>query len=346
MPRAARSTVLSAFLVALTLTTAAAQTAGPTDVWWTVHRVHRFQFYAFPADTVAWPHARFAGFDLNEAATHETATVAGPVSMRTDVVAGAGVLTADFSTSAHNDAQYGLYHLLTNTLEVKAYVRGAPGTPCLVERVRRGTGLASRMGGLPGGLQPVNGTARATFADSSAYVPDGGVDSTALADSVVIPLNTNADTIRVNGELYSAVYSLVLPAGTHLTQAVCILGCMRAPASFVSDVAGTLKIEITPGVNPVGAPLAPGRDTDLRVSAAPNPVRGSSAVTFAARAGEPVSVAVFDLGGRRVAQLWEGSATGAAQRVDWRPGRGEAGVYLIRAEAGRRTVATKVAVVR
>lgn len=321
---------------------AAAQAAGPTDVYWSVHRVHKFQIYAFPADTLPWEHARFAGFDLNVASTHDTGTVNGPVSMRTDLVAGSGVLTADLATIAEIAAQRGLYHLLTNTLEIKAYVRGAPGTPCLVERVRAGRGLAWRLGGLPGGLQPVNGTSRATFADSSAYVPDGGVDSTALADSVVIPLLSTADTIRVNGELYSAVYGNSLLMPVHLTQAVCILGCMTAAANFLGEATGTLRIEVTPSVNPVSVPV--GAPVPIALSAAPNPVRGTGTVTFTALAGERASVAVFDPAGRCVARLWDGPATGAPQRLAWHPAGARPGVYLVRAESGGRATTAKVVV--
>lgn len=335
---------LAVLLAPLIPASARSQTAGPTDVYWSVHRVHKFQIYAFPGDTLEWEHARFAGFDLSEAATHDTGTVNGPVSMRTDLVAGAGVLTADLATFAEIAAQRGLYHLLTNTLEIKAYVRGAPGTSCVVERVRAGTGLASRLGGLPGSLQPVNGTSRASFADSSAYVPDGGVDSTALADSVVIPLNTTADTIRVNGELYSAVYSTSLQLPAHLTQAVCVLGCMTAAANFLAEAGGTLKVEVTPFVDPVGAPA---RAAELLgLSAAPNPVGATGVVTFRASAGERSRVAVFDPAGRRVALLWDGPATGAPQRLAWHPAGARAGVYLVRAEAGGRVVVAKVVVAR
>jgi hypothetical protein len=81
------------------------------------------------------------------------------------------------------------------------------------------------------------------------------------------------------------------------------------------------------------------------------PSAGSLTLRFALPAPERVSVRVYDLAGRQVAELFDGQAAAGEHVLTWdgrgaRGGRAEAGVYLVRlvASAGERRV--KVAVLR
>ena len=84
--------------------------------------------------------------------------------------------------------------------------------------------------------------------------------------------------------------------------------------------------------------------------AVPNPVRGSTALRFACPAGVRSSLSIFDLSGRRVRQLLDGSTAdgGEARTVTW-DGRGDrgqrlpAGVYLARLQAGSELRTRKIA---
>ncbi len=101
--------------------------------------------------------------------------------------------------------------------------------------------------------------------------------------------------------------------------------------------------------NPVAAPespdpaVAPG--LSLRVE--PNPSTPSTRVAFTLDRAEPVTVAVFDAGGRRVAILAEGVLpAGRHERIwdgtDARGARAAAGVYMIRLSAPGRAAASRL----
>ena len=91
------------------------------------------------------------------------------------------------------------------------------------------------------------------------------------------------------------------------------------------------------GVEPGMAPAA------FRLAIAPNPSRGGTMVELAIPAGEASSatVTVHDLGGRRVATVWEGAIPAGVTRFPWSQvdASGQAlapGVYLVRARIGTR----------
>ena len=94
-------------------------------------------------------------------------------------------------------------------------------------------------------------------------------------------------------------------------------------------------------------PIQPGRAFRLDVS--PNPFAGN--VTFAfshpGTAALDAEVTVHDLAGRRVATLWRGLAEPGWTRGEWNGrtdagSRAPAGVYLVRARLGARTLVQRV----
>ena len=74
-------------------------------------------------------------------------------------------------------------------------------------------------------------------------------------------------------------------------------------------------------------------ETTLDLSVAPNPSRGDARVRFSLPAATDVSVEVYDLLGRRVATLAQGSRSAGAHTLDL-PTSVAAGTYLVRLQAG------------
>jgi hypothetical protein len=99
----------------------------------------------------------------------------------------------------------------------------------------------------------------------------------------------------------------------------------------------------------VGPPPAPGA---LALAPPwPNPARERALLSFAVPAAGPVTLAVYDLGGRRVRTLAQGPlAAGEYEvRFDLRDGAGRTvprGLYFVRLEAGGRTLVRRLAIVQ
>lgn len=238
-------------------------------------------------------------------------------------------------------ARTGLYHVLTNQLTVEIYVRGLTGTPFWIRRTDNGQAKAWRLGGLPGSIQPVNGTSTATFCDTIATTSTGGtVEKSDTLDTLTSGFT--GGQITVNGETYSLASSYVLKAPVAMSQAVCIIGCMTEAADFGTESNGNIRLETFPYLSPVGVPaVAP--TASLAVSAAPNPLRTSSTISFRAPAGVRAGLRVFDLSGRLVALLFDGAASGEAQSVAWRPPTPGATLYFVQIRSGGRVATTKLA---
>ncbi len=102
----------------------------------------------------------------------------------------------------------------------------------------------------------------------------------------------------------------------------------------------SITVSSVVGVEDGGSPtlwLAPAR---------PNPFAGTTRIAFSVAQAGPVRVEVFDLGGRRIALLASGKLVPGPHEAIWdgRNDRSEpvgAGVYLIRLQAGGRTLTTR-----
>ena len=80
--------------------------------------------------------------------------------------------------------------------------------------------------------------------------------------------------------------------------------------------------------------------------ARPNPASGSSLISFALERGGPASLKVYDLSGRLVSTLVNGSLPAGSHEVRFN-GRGiPGGVYFYRLEAGNQSATRKLVLVR
>ncbi|MFN8588205.1 MAG: hypothetical protein U0704_10445 [Candidatus Eisenbacteria bacterium] len=312
---------------------AAAATA-PADVVFRIRPLQKYQYYAFSYDTVQWAAWNEEGSTLAGMAAHDTLQLSGLTSAYLAFQADSGTFAAQLAAAIDESLRTGAFHLLANQIELSVYVRGAAGTPWWC--VQRSTGLAdaSRLGGLPGTLAPLNGTASARFLDSLAYVPNGGVDSARVDDAVWLSGTTTGSPIVVQGESYTLARRLTLATPVQTTQAVCVLGCMAAAADFHARAAGDVTVEMFVGASPLDAPPA-GPAHDLALAVPANPVRGDATFAFAVPAGRPARLEVFDVRGRRVAVLFEGPGDAAARQATWRGAGAPAGVYFARLASGR-----------
>ena len=331
-----------ALLLALTAPTTSSAATAPGDVVFRIRPYQKYQYYAFSSDTLQWAAWNEEGSVLGGSSTRDTTQSFGATVASLSFRADSGTFHAQLAASIDEFNRTGAFHLLTNQIEVNVYVRGPAGTPYWLLRREAGVCEASRLGGLPGGLQPVNGTASGRFLDSLAYVPNGGVDSTVVDTAYFLSGVTNATTIIVGGQSYTLARRLTLATPVQTTQAVCILGCMTEAATFHARGAGDVTLEMFLGTNPAEV-SDPRAATGLRLAAGPNPFRAEAALAFAAPAGERVRLEVFDLRGRRVATLFDGVGDGAQHRALWRAGSGPGGMYFARLRSGTRESVVRLA---
>ena len=98
----------------------------------------------------------------------------------------------------------------------------------------------------------------------------------------------------------------------------------------------------------VGVPT-PGTMRRFALEAVPSPFHTSLGIRLvnSADVARHARVEVFDLGGRRVAELWDGPAPAGISRIEWRPTSDLAGgVYLVRARIGAEELVRRVVRVR
>jgi hypothetical protein len=120
----------------------------------------------------------------------------------------------------------------------------------------------------------------------------------------------------------------------------------RAVARFSDNISDTVTAEAaTTGVD--GDRAIP----PLRALAAPNPFSAFVAIEIEARAGDRVSVNIFDVRGALVRTLWTGAAGAGARRMIW-DGRDErglpcsSGLYFCRISSSREAITQKLLKVR
>jgi hypothetical protein len=173
-----------------------------------------------------------------------------------------------------------------------------------------------------GTFQTIGGLARANLAalDATTGRPSSW---DARADGEVLAILTSEDSVFVGGAFHSlggfpqSAVAMVVPEGP------------RRPAASLAS-ATQLRSGLTR--------IAP---------CAPNPVNGHTSIRYSLAAAGPVGLAVFDLQGRRIANLVDGEIQSAGEhQVDlhtsaWRPG-----IYLCRLDACGTTATVKMLVAR
>ncbi|HEX8385194.1 MAG TPA: T9SS type A sorting domain-containing protein, partial [Rubricoccaceae bacterium] len=78
----------------------------------------------------------------------------------------------------------------------------------------------------------------------------------------------------------------------------------------------------------------------------PNPTSGASTLELSLPAASAVEVSVYDVLGRRVASLAEGTLGAGAHALRVAPGALAAGTYVVRAEVGGQVLTQRLTVTR
>jgi hypothetical protein len=103
---------------------------------------------------------------------------------------------------------------------------------------------------------------------------------------------------------------------------------LNGDPDWATDLAGVLQrlLQLDTGVEGPGAqPASP-----LLLGAWPNPFNPVLGLELELPAAGPVELSVYNLAGRRVATLHQGLLSAGHHRLDWQPGTGASGVYLVR----------------
>jgi hypothetical protein len=173
-------------------------------------------------------------------------------------------------------------------------------------------GAFGSLGGMPRGSL---GALDLTYGSVTPWNPPAVMSGSSLYNGFVQTLATDGGTIYVGGNFLG------------------VGGYARSYfAAFTSSV-----LDVAERGGPALAPL----------HAAPNPFRASVALSFAQPQAGDVEVSVYDIAGRRVRDLHRGALPAGEARLEWdgrddSGGRVSAGVYLVRAQAGERTMTARV----
>jgi hypothetical protein len=161
--------------------------------------------------------------------------------------------------------------------------------------------------------------------------------STCYPDSTTLTFESGqSDTIGVNVAPFSdGVYTF-----DFLVQSV------TDPGQSV-----TYPLTLYAGTAAVGAPEVAGASTGLLGQNVPNPVRGSTSITFVVPREERVQLRVFDVSGRLVDTLADGTFTPGSHTVSWdavtQDGAGlPNGVYYYRLDTSRGTESKRLTLIR
>jgi len=155
----------------------------------------------------------------------------------------------------------------------------------------------------------------------------------------VAALDPSAATAEFSWDpnLNSDVYTLV-PFGSSLYMG----GAYNTLGGGTQDYLAALRF-IPGNVGVADRPLVP----SLALAASPNPLRGSGSLRFSLEVAGPVSLALFDVAGRRVTTLLDHQWLGAGPHtVALHAGELGSGGYFARLEAGGRVGTARWTVVR
>jgi len=205
-------------------------------------------------------------------------------------------------------------------------------------------GQNSRVGGVKL-LEPSRGGGNTTLYDNTTYVYTQH-DDTVRWKFMNNTLRFTDITTAQDMSLLVSTPTVDLAPGDSATYAVAFIGAANvANWQAGADTAQALydRLFLT-GVE-MGEPLGlPG--TFALGQARPNPASGSSLISFALERGGPASLKVYDLSGRLVSTLVNGSLPAGSHEVRF-DGRGlPGGVYFYRLEAGNQSATRKLVLVR
>ncbi len=176
--------------------------------------------------------------------------------------------------------------------------------------------------------------------------PDFADEITSTTGGAVAWLNgtSNPIGIRVDSGTYRSVFMSAAFDG---------ISTVDASPNNQGAVMKRILDWLIPPVNPTGAdPILGQSSTALSLAQnAPNPFRGATSVRFAVPQQGPVSLEIYNVAGRKIADLVSGTLEAGAYTVSWdgkdsHGARVASGVYLYRLNAGGESLSKEMVFVR
>ena len=84
----------------------------------------------------------------------------------------------------------------------------------------------------------------------------------------------------------------------------------------------------------------------FKVSAFPNPARGTTEIRYVLPQREQVTMDLYDLSGRRIRRLAEGIQEAGGHSLIWRGDSAPGGVYFLRLSSGGRSLTRRLVLLR
>jgi hypothetical protein len=190
------------------------------------------------------------------------------------------------------------------------------------------------------------------LAGSAAMIDRARQQLTALLLNVAAGFVSQTQVVSADGATASQAITwcdnlVDNPTGNHAaarTIAEMVNNGQQVPAGTIPLGTPVIAYGLKPGTPQEGDDL---RADALELQIAPNPAHAARAVRFVVGTGGPVSLAIYDVSGRRVADLYRGAVGPGRYSIDWDGNRegGEPlrqGLYFARLSTGRGTRMVKV----
>ncbi len=129
----------------------------------------------------------------------------------------------------------------------------------------------------------------------------------------------------------------------HVEQAVVRLMTTRQDMMML---AYAIAIAVPPVTTPVAIDVLAPASAARILGNFTNPLRGGTRIEFALERTGPVTLDVYDLAGRRIARLADGSRTAGVHGAEWRAGHLASGVYFLRLTQGAEVDVRRCVLVR
>ncbi|MGE5314409.1 MAG: carboxypeptidase regulatory-like domain-containing protein [Acidobacteriota bacterium] len=191
--------------------------------------------------------------------------------------------------------------------------------------------VKGRMGGT---LAGVAGAVVTAF-DSNGDVAGYGI-SDAAGSYAILGLAPDRYTVTVDKAGYNSTTSVTASPTYNMSTAMGGGNALSATASFTIEGATGVEVSAT---NAVPSGFTVGQNY-------PNPFNPSTKFQFSIPASQHVTVAVYDLLGREIAQLASGQMSAGTYTVEWNAHSMPSGIYFYRVQAGATSIVKKMMLIK
>jgi hypothetical protein len=178
-----------------------------------------------------------------------------------------------------------------------------------------------------------------TFAQAQIVLDNSGTGLLEITD--IVPSSPVFSVDVTQGEIFAMDDSL--------TVTVTFTPIEEIPYSETLSVISpddTLEVDLFGSGAPVGIKRNPLLPRSFAVSCYPNPFNSEISIQVDLGRRDHLSVAVYDLQGKKTAQLWEGGLESGVHRWSWSPEEAPSGMYLVKIRGDGWSEVRKVVMIR